>query len=35
MRQDSALSLDEDELTIKTKTALYIITGLLHPVTQN
>lgn len=34
MRQDSLLSLDEDELTIKTKTAIYVITGLLHPVTQ-
>ncbi len=28
------LSLDDEELTIKTKTAIYIITGLLHPVTQ-
>ena len=33
-RQDSLLSLDEDELTIRTKTAIYIITGLLHPETQ-
>ena len=33
-RQDSLLSLDDDELTIKTKTAIYVITGLLHPETQ-
>ena len=33
-RHDSLLSLDDEELTIKTKTAIYIITGLLHPVTQ-
>jgi hypothetical protein len=33
-RQDSLVSLDEDELTIKTKTAIYVITGLLHPITQ-
>lgn len=33
-RQDSLLSLDDEELTIKTKTAIYVITGLLHPETQ-
>jgi hypothetical protein len=33
-RQDSLLSLDDDELTIRTKTAIYVITGLLHPETQ-
>ena len=33
-RQDSLLSLDDDELTIKTRTAIYVITGLLHPETQ-
>ncbi|CAF0712705.1 unnamed protein product [Brachionus calyciflorus] len=33
-RQDSLSSLDDEELTIKTKTAIYVITGLLHPVTQ-
>jgi len=33
-RNDSLLSLDDEELTIKTKTAIYVITGLLHPETQ-
>lgn len=33
-RQDSIASLDDEELTIRTKTAIYVITGLLHPVTQ-
>lgn len=28
------MSLDDEELTIKTKTAIYVITGLLHPETQ-
>ena len=33
-RQDSLVSLDDEELTIKTKKAIYVITGLLHPETQ-
>ncbi|RNA44605.1 microtubule-actin cross-linking factor isoforms 1 2 3 5-like [Brachionus plicatilis] len=33
-RQDSLSSLDDEELTIKTKTAIYVITGLVHPETQ-
>lgn len=33
-KNDSLVSLDDEELTIKTKTAIYVITGLLHPETQ-
>jgi hypothetical protein len=33
-KASSSSSLDDEELTIKTKTAIYIITGLLHPITQ-
>ncbi len=33
-RSESIASLDDEELKIKTKTAIYVITGLLHPETQ-
>jgi hypothetical protein len=33
-RNDSLVSLDDEELTIRTKKAIYVITGLLHPETQ-
>ncbi|KAI0979735.1 hypothetical protein GJ496_009746, partial [Pomphorhynchus laevis] len=33
-KSESVTSLDEDELTISTKTATYVITGVIHPVSQ-
>ena len=32
--KNSIVSLDDEELTIRTRTAIYVITGLLHPITQ-
>lgn len=34
VRPPSIISVDEDELTIATKTATYVITSVIHPVTQ-
>ena len=34
MRPPSIISVDEDELTIATKTATYVITSVIHPLTQ-
>ncbi|CAF1221360.1 unnamed protein product [Rotaria sordida] len=34
VRPPSIISIDEDELTIATKTATYVITSVIHPLTQ-
>jgi hypothetical protein len=34
VRPPSIISVDEDELTIATKTATYVITSVIHPLTQ-
>jgi hypothetical protein len=34
IRPPSIISVDEDELTIATKTATYVITSVIHPLTQ-
>jgi hypothetical protein len=34
IRPPSIISIDEDELTIATKTATYVITSVIHPLTQ-
>ena len=34
IRPQSIISVDEDELTIATKTATYVITSVIHPLTQ-
>ncbi|CAF0786165.1 unnamed protein product, partial [Didymodactylos carnosus] len=34
IKPPSIISIDEDELTIATKTATYVITSVIHPVTQ-